>query len=552
MPAPSSRSRLGAARTDLGALDLPVEPPSAQPPASSEISEETTIQPARHPDLEPATDPTPETDPPSETGVEPVSARSSARGFLWTTLAWGCNRIVILGLTLFLARVLLPADFGLVTAALTIIAMLDAALDLGVGAAVVAEQGRGISYRTRTAFTLNVGLSAVIAGAGAAASPLIASLFHAESHAGLFALIFCYPLFRGAGQVNDAVLKRDLLFRRRTMVDVTRALVRVAVSVPMALTVGGALSIAVGIVASELVAMIVLWVLVPIRPAFRLRRDTVGTLLTFGGKVTVIRILGSVRSTFDYIVVGSLITATALGFYGMAYKLPELLIENVLWIFSAVALATYARARLAGHDALISAMLRATRLLALYGMAVGATLAVVARDAVVVLFSAQWAPAVMPMMLISISLGIMSIAWASGDVFSAMGKPGTLVLLDIPATVVMIALFLLAPRYGLVGVASVHLIFNSLYCIARLILVGKVTKIRAGALMRAVMPAVAVAGVTLGIGLGVRELLPSGQLISLILLSAVCAVVAVGTAALLARPALVDGLALVRPSRRTG
>ncbi len=133
---------------------------------------------------------------------------------------------------------LVPEDFGLVTAALTIIAMLDAALDLGVGAAVVAEQEKGISYRTRSAYTLNLALSLLIAGAGVAASPLIAALFKAESHAGLFALIFLYPLFRGAGQVNDAVLKRDLQFKRRTLVDVGRALVRVAVSVPLALTVG--------------------------------------------------------------------------------------------------------------------------------------------------------------------------------------------------------------------------------------------------------------------------------------------------------------------------
>ncbi len=265
----------------------------------------------------------------------------------------------------------------------------------------------------------------------------------------------------------------------------------------------------------------------------------------------MIRILGSFRSTFDYIVVGAMITATALGFYGMAYKLPELLIENVLWIFSAVALPTYARARLDGQDALISAMLRATRLLALYGLAVGASLAVIARDAVPVLFSAQWTPAIVPMMLISLSLGIMSIAWASGDVFSAMGRPGTLVLLDIPATVVMAGLFLLAPRYGLVGVAAVHLIFNVVYCVARLILVRRVTGVATGALVRIIMPALAVAGVTAAVGLGVRELLPAGTLRSLVILSAVCAVVVAAASLLLARPAVRDALQTVLPARRS-
>ena len=129
------------------------------------------IQPARHPDLEPATEPSfevPEAVQPSGIG------RSSLRGFLWTTLAWTGNRIAVLGLTLVLARLLTPEDFGIVTAALTLIAILDAALDLGVGAAVIAEQQVGLSRRIRTAFTLSLVIAAAIAAVGALASPLIA------------------------------------------------------------------------------------------------------------------------------------------------------------------------------------------------------------------------------------------------------------------------------------------------------------------------------------------------------------------------------------------
>lgn len=428
----------------------------------------------------------------------------------------------------------------MVTAALTIITMLDAALDLGVGAAVVANQDRGITHGIRTAFTLNVGISAVVAAVGIWLSPLLAAVFNSPQHAGLFALVFLYPLFRGAGQVNDAVLKRDMRFRRRTVLDLLRASIRVGISIPLALTVGGAISIAAGIVVSEFIAMIVLWALVRIKPVIRFDRITVTELLRFGGQVTVIRVLGSLRGSFDYLVVGSMISTSALGFYSIAYKLPELIIENVLWIFTAVALPTYSRARAVGHEVLLEAMLRATRLLALYGLAAGTVLAVVARDAVPVLFSAQWGDAVVPMMLISISLGIMSIAWASGDVFSAMGRPGTLIKLDLPATVLMATAFVFSTSYGLIGVASVHLVFNVLYCAARMVLVRRVTKVSTRSLVNAVLPAVLVAVTTGSIGYGASALLPSGELRSLIIVAAVCAVTVVGAALLFARPAVAD------------
>jgi PST family polysaccharide transporter len=471
-------------------------------------------------------------------------ARGTVGGFLWTTLAWGSNRLAILGLTLVLARLLAPADFGLVTAALTVIAVFDAALDLGVGAAVVAAQDRGISIRTRTAFSLNLALSALVSAVGVGCSGLIARLFHAEGHTWLFAIVFCYPLFRGAGQVNDAVLRRDLAYRRRTVVGLCRAGVRIAVSVPLALTVGGALSIAAGIVVSEVAAMALLWLLVPIRPVLVCERRAAAELLRFGGKVAAIRILGSFRSTFDYIVVGSAIGVTALGYYGMAYKLPELLIENVLWIITAIALPTYARALTIGRHVVLTAMLQTTRLLTIYGLAVGTALAVLARESVPLVFSPQWQSAVVPMMLISLSLGVMAVAWASGDVFTALGQPGTLVLLDLPATALMAGAFLYAAQYGLVGVAAVHLVFNLLYCLARMTLVKRALAVPAVDLVRAVLPGVAVALCVAVTGFGVQSVLPAGQLTSLLAEVAVCGITALGASLLFARTAVVQVLAL--------
>ena len=487
----------------------------------------------------------------TDTDATGALARRSVGGFLWTTVAWGSNRIVILGLTLLLARLLTPEDFGVVTAAVTIIAMLDAALDLGVGAAVVARQEQGITPATRMAMTINLAISAAISVAGIAASPWIAAVFDAGAQANVFALLFLYPLFRGAGQVSDAVLKRDLQFKRRTAIDLTRAAVRVAISVPLALTVGGAISIAAGIVAGELVAMILLWILVPIRPAIRAHWHLAPDLLRFGGLVTVIRVLGSVRASADYLVVGAMIGTTALGFYGMGYKLPELIIENVLWIFSAVALSTYSKARVISPDVLTAGMLRATRILSIYGLTAGATLAVIAPEAVPVLFSAQWAPAITPMVFISLALGLMAVGWASGDVFTATGRPGTLVALDVPATVALIVGFVVAADHGLVGVALALLIFNLLYCVARLALVRYAHGTSWRRLLTAVAPAVAIAVVTGGVGLLVRSFLPDGEFVTLVVVSLACAVAATGAGLVFARSTVTDTLALLR-RRRVG
>ncbi len=194
-------------------------------------------------------------------------------------------------------------------------------------------------------------------------------------------------------------------------------------------------------------------------------------------------------------------------------------------------------------------MLKATRLLTLYGLAAGTALAVVARDAIPVLFSPQWTPAATPAALIALSLGVAAIAWASGDVFAALGRPGALIRLDVPATALMAVAFVFAPRWGLVGVALVHLVFNLGYCVARLAVLHAVTRVSGRSLRNAILPGLGVAAVTAAVGGAAAALLPDGRLLSLVLESAACAVAIAAGSLLFARAAVLEAWRLLRPIR---
>jgi PST family polysaccharide transporter len=441
---------------------------------------------------------------------------------------------------------LVPEDFGLVTAGLTIITFFDAALDLGVGYALVYEQEQGINERVRLASGLNLILSASICLLGILFSPLIAKLFGESGHTALFAALFLYPLFRGASQVNDAVLKRDMLFRKRTVADLTRAGIRVVVSVPLALAGTGAWSIALGIIAGEAACTLLMWWIRPIRPDFRLRWTRVKSLVSFGGAVTGVRVLGSFRSSVDYLWVGSVIGATALGYYGMAYRLPELFIANVLWIFTTVAFPVYARAKEDGIDRLRATMLRATRLVSMFGLTAGVALAVAAPFAITVVFSAEWKQSILPMTLVSLALGCQSIGWASGDVFSALGRPGLLLMLDIPASIVVTVAFGFAAQQSIVWVAAVHIAFESVYAIIRVIMAIRVTGVPAKSLLAAYGPAFATAAAVAVVGLPLRAVLPSGSIWSLLVLVIACGAAAAAVGILTARQEVLGVLGAVR------
>lgn len=412
----------------------------------------------------------------------------AVRGFAWAALSYVGTRLVLFATTIALTRLLAPREFGVVAAGLAVVVFLEVGLDLGVGASLVYEQERGITQRVQTAFTVNLAVAAVLTAAAELAAPAIATLFRVPDAVGLLRVLFLYLLVRGAGQVQDAVLRRDLGFRSRALVEVSRAVVRAGVTIPLAAGGSGAWSIVLGLLAGEIVATALASALVRFRPTFTLDRSALRSLVGFGLAVFALKVVDAIALDSDYVVVGARLGPTELGYYTVAYRLPELLLLSVYWIFSTVAFPVYARYREQGAAALAGAMLRALRLITLFSFPAGLGLALASRDTVLVLFGERWLPAAAPMALISLMTALSSIGYASGDIFAATGRPGTLLALNVPVTAVMVGVMVAVAPYGITAVAAVHLGVNVMYAPARVVLAARRVGVSLGASLAALRP----------------------------------------------------------------
>jgi lipopolysaccharide exporter len=288
------------------------------------------------------------------------------------------------------------------------------------------------------------------------------------------------------------VLRRDLDFRRRTVTELVRAAARLGVSIALALLGQGVWALVWGLLAAEVAGTVVNWLLVRFRPRFTVDRTAVRTLLSFGLAVVGVQALSVLSSNADYLAVGRILGPEDLGQYTIAYRLPELLIDNVYWISSSVALPWYSRARTRSADSFKDTMLRALTMLTLFGFPMGTALALVARDAVPVLFSEQWRPAIGPMILLALSAGMGAIGFASGDIFPALGRPGLLLRLDVVVAAVEIAAYFLLARHGILAVAAVNVTVLAVYMLVRLLIANRLVGSTLADSGRAMLPAVSV------------------------------------------------------------
>jgi lipopolysaccharide exporter len=191
-------------------------------------------------------------------------------------------------------------------------------------------------------------------------------------------------------------------------------------------------------------------------------------------------------------------------------RLPDLLVGSALWIFSSVAFPVYSKTRTFGPSTFRQAMLRALTLTTLFAFPVGIGLALVARDTILVFFSTKWAPAVGPMVALSLAAGLSSVGYASGDIFPALGRPGTLLRINAATTFVSFAGMLFFVRYGMLAVAWVQVGMQLLYAVVRLTLANRLLGSQLSDCLVAMRPAFSVGAGILVLALPVRLVLPAG------------------------------------------
>jgi lipopolysaccharide exporter len=248
-------------------------------------------------------------------------------------------------------------------------------------------------------------------------------------------------------------VQKDLRFGARFVPEVVQAGVKAVLAVLLAWAGLGVWSLVLAQLAGVAAWTLALWRVVPWRPAWRWPGDLLVPMLAYGRGIVVINVLAAVTHHADLVIVGRRLGVEALGFYQIAYKVPEMSIAILIWAASRVLFPTLVRIQAEGkeiRDAYLTS-LRYTSLLTV-PMAVG--LAVLARPLVRTLFGAPWDPAVPLLQALALYLGLRSLSIPAGDVFKAIGRPGLLAGISLIKAAVLLPVLVFLSGFGAAAVAA--------------------------------------------------------------------------------------------------
>ena len=451
---------------------------------------------------------------PSEKPVSSASERSLdrslIRGIGWTGGMRWFAQVVSWCATLIVARLLTPAEYGLVGMAIVYGGFVELVSDFGLGVAIVQRRDLETDRIARIgglAVLLGVLLFAVSVGV---ARP-IAAFYGEPAVAGIIMVLAINYVLAGIQLVPQAMLVRELRFRQLAWVRGAEALSLTGWTVTLAELGAGYWALVLGLVASKLTATILVLGWRSHRIAWPFPLGPIASEIKFGWQYTVSNISWYLYTTADVAIVGRVLGKVVLGSYSIAWNLASVPVERIAaplgdvfrGVFSAV---QNDRAALARYLCILTEGLS----LVTFPLAIG--LALVADDCIQVLLGNQWLAAIAPLRLIALYAMVRSLSTLLSPILVATGHNRLNMRFNIVAAVLMPPLFLLGTRWGMVGVAAAGLAgYTVFFATLSLRHVLRIVRLPLGSYLRSLGPAVLSTAAMAVVVLLVRSLIPLPQ-----------------------------------------
>ncbi len=384
----------------------------------------------------------------------------TVRGVSWSAAAQVGGQVLGLLGTLALARLLTPQVFGLLGMVTVFTGFIAVFQNLGLGPAIV--QDRTIDEEQLSGiFWFNLLFALGLAAVSVIAAPLV-SRFYGRPELVLVMVVLSavFPV-TALAVVPDALLTRDMDFRRLGIANLAAQLLGLAVGIAVAAAGFGVWALvwqqvagAVGLAALKLRAT--RWTPRLALPARRIRSH-----LDFGLRLQAGSLLNYGTRNTDDLLIGRVLGAPALGVYQMAYRLMLWPLQNVAHVVGRVMFPALSAIQ---HDIprVRRAFLEAVAVIAFitFPAMVGAWL--VAPTAIPLILGPRWA-GVVPVFRILCLLGlIQSVATNTGWIFLSQGRADTRLKLQAFMTPLLILSFVVGLRWGIVGVAAAYAVMSTL------------------------------------------------------------------------------------------
>lgn len=376
-----------------------------------------------------------------------------AAAWYGATRLWG--QLVSWAVTILLARLLLPLDYGLFAITLSVLALIELLQEFGLGTALVQRQDV-TRQQINAVFWIVALTSLLLTAATFVASGAISQIYGEPGLVWPLRLVCLTFLLNSLGLVPYSLLTKAINLRQRSLAEAYGRTASALVTLTLAYLGYGVDALVIGHVVRAVILNVSLFIFARWLPDVHV--DFAGTrvLLTFGVSIASSQIIGTATSATTTFLLARFLSGTAVGLYAMAQGLTDAPIRLTAAIVNQVSLPMFSKLQ---HDpvSLSASFVKMSKYLVMLTLPLQIGLVLVAPDLIPLLLPSKWEAVTFPFQVLCLESSVTLFTITCLPLLTARGQGRLLFKVAVWWFVGLSAATIAGIPFGLAGVMIARL-----------------------------------------------------------------------------------------------
>lgn len=404
-------------------------------------------------------------------------------------VAWsGIERLCVQGfsfiLSLIIARLLTPADYGVVAMLSIFMAISGTLIDAGFSNALIQKNNpTNKDYSTVFYFNLLIGL--ILYFSLYFSAPLIAKFYNQPILTNITRVISLNLLINSLAVVQRAKLSITLNFKHQAYASIVSVVISGGVGLYLAFTGFGAWALVIQSVTGSIISTFILWIMAKWWPLFVFSLDSFKSLFNYGSKILLAQLSHTIYTNIFNVIIGKVYKSADLGFFNRGQSLALLIPNNLANILGRVFFPSLCKVS-NDVEQVSSLYFRYLNIASFLIFPLMLGLCVLGGPLIFVILGEKWMPAVPVMRILCIAYTFEFIMTANYNLLSARGKSNYVLVSEIIKKVIGLSILFIMLNISFIAISFGILIYCILDILITNIFIRKTIYITLGMIFQSV------------------------------------------------------------------
>ncbi|MDO8727140.1 MAG: MOP flippase family protein [Candidatus Methanoperedens sp.] len=379
-------------------------------------------------------------------------------GVKWSAISRIALQITQILITVILARLLVPDDFGLLGMAVVFTSFVTIFNDFGIGSAIIQKQNLN-NKQLSSIFLFNILIGFFMVLISIIAAPIIAEFFNQPLLTSVIYIMSLSFIFISVCIVKNSLLIKDFNFKKITFLELFSTIFSGVFGIILAFMGYGVWSLVWQNVSMNFIYAILLWSTHNWMPEIYFNWRDIRSIIGFSSNLSGFNLLNYFSRNADRLLIGKFLGMTALGYYNFAYTLMLYPLSNISSVLSRVMFPALSQIQ---HDNAKFRLffLKSTKYIAFISFPMMLGLFALADEFILTIFGEKWSQVILLIKILSIVGLIQSIESTVGTIYLSKGRTGWMFLWGIFESILVVGTIVISLRWGINGVVIGYAIVN--------------------------------------------------------------------------------------------